>query len=76
MTSKNRRDNHPPSDAELYKSDVDTFIKSERRRDELERLNEVKEQNATWIFTVRVCAIINLIFLILALYGWITYGFI
>ena len=69
MTSKNRRDNHLPSDAELYKSDVDTFIKTERRRDELERLNEVKEQKNLWLKTMFFCGGLNLLLIILSVIG-------
>lgn len=72
MTSKNRRNNNQPSDKELYKTDVDNFIKQERRRDELERLNEVKEQKSVWIKVITTCGLLNLFLIILACIGLMT----
>ncbi len=69
MTSKNRRNNNQPSDKALYKADVDSFIKQERRRDELDRLNEIKEQKSVWIKVTATCGLLNLFLIILACIG-------
>ena len=62
-----------PSDKELYNaSDIKKFIDSERRYDQLMRLNEVRKQSSIWIKTVIVATIFNLILIGLALYGMAT----
>lgn len=69
MTSKNRRNSKQPSDKELYKKDVDSFIKQERRRDELERLNEIKEQKSVWLKTMIFCGGLNVLLILLSIVG-------
>ena len=73
-----RRINQPKPDAELYgfpRKTIKEFIKNERRHDELDRLREVRQQRITWLWTVGFCVILNLIFIALAAYGWLTNGF-
>ena len=78
MNNNNRRKAEPVSDQELYKLPKDSikdFIEKERRHDELDRLREVAEQKKTWNITIGFCLLLNLIFVSLAIYGWVTNGF-
>lgn len=67
---KEKRKNRPMSDQEMYKiSDIDSFIKKEKRKDELDRLYEVTQQKKIWQQTVIAAAFLVLIFLTCAIYG-------
>ncbi|MBI1362514.1 MAG: hypothetical protein GC134_00845 [Proteobacteria bacterium] len=69
MTAE-RRKNKPVPDEVLYKaSDLRAFIDKERRRDELARLMEVRQQRRVWLTTVGLCAAMNLLLLGMALWG-------
>lgn len=57
------------SEKDLYTTGVDAFIQKERRKDELQRLNEVRQQKVTWRATVLLCFLFNLALVMLALYG-------
>lgn len=58
------------SDQEMYKiSDINTFIEKEQRKDELDRLYEVRIQKRTWLKTVLFCLFLNLIFVALGVAG-------
>lgn len=66
-----KRKNPTISDKEMYKlSPIDEFIKQERRHDELDRLNEVRQQKKVWKTTVRIAEFIVISLLILAYMGW------
>ena len=65
-----RRENYPASDKEMYRiKDIDDFIKKERRHDELDRLQEVREQKKVWRNVMLFCGALNLILIILGLWG-------
>ena len=72
MTNKSRRKEKQISDDVLYKlskKDIRSFIKKERRHDNLSKMRKVKEQNFVWRTTLFICGGLNLIFLLLALWG-------
>lgn len=65
-----RRVNPPKLDEELYKlDDIQSFIKNERRQDELARFQEVQEQKKIWKLTFFACLFVNLILLALGIWG-------
>lgn len=65
-----KRKNYPMTEQEMYKlSPIDEFIKEEKRHDELDRLNEVRQQKKVWLSVVSVSAIVNSLFLLLAFLG-------
>lgn len=68
-----RRSNYPMSETDMYKlRDIGTVIQKERRSDELDRLQEVREQKAVWLKTVVFCGFLNVVLLLAALYGWLS----
>lgn len=78
MRDPERRIIPPVKDDELYQypnKKIRAFIKKERRHDELDRLREVRQQRATWLWTIGFCLLLNLLFVALAVYGWMTHGF-
>ena len=64
-----RRSNYPRPETDMYKGNVDTYIKTERRKDELDRLQDVREQKKAWNRTVLFCLLLNLTFLTLGIIG-------
>lgn len=70
MDKKERRKNYPMLEEDMYRiSNIQDFIDKERRHDELDKLNEVMQQKATWRNTFLLCLMLNLCFLSLGLYG-------
>ena len=66
-----RRVNPPKLEEELYKlDDIQSFIKNERRQDELDRLHEVESQRRSWKRTMVFCSLLNIGFLFLAGFGY------
>ncbi|MBA44440.1 MAG: hypothetical protein CMF62_10630 [Magnetococcales bacterium] len=73
-----RRITPPTPDKELYgypNKTIENFIEKERRHDELDRLREIRQQRSTWFWTIGFCLLLNLLFVALAAYGWMTNGF-
>lgn len=65
-----KRQNPTLSDIEMYKiSDLDSFIENEKRKDELDKLYEVREQKKTFKITLIFCIILNLTLLLVGLSG-------
>ncbi len=72
--TKPRRKAAPKSDQEVYKlpeSTIKEFIASERRHDELDRLQEVREQKRVWKNTFALCSFTVVTLLALALWGYL-----
>lgn len=67
-----KRKNPTLKEQDMYKiSDIDTFIEEEQRKDELDRLYEVKAQKKVWQRVVFACLFLNLILVIFAIMGYI-----
>lgn len=72
MIQKERRKNYPMPEEDMYKlSDIQNFIEKERRHDERSRLNEVQKQKLVWNRVITACVLLNSLFLILALIGYV-----
>ncbi len=72
MTNQEKRKNYPMQESDMYNmSDLEKFIAKERRRDELDRLNEVMQQKKVWKRTVSFA--LFLIFVLLVL-SWVGYA--
>ncbi|MCP4355154.1 MAG: hypothetical protein GY793_05900 [Proteobacteria bacterium] len=70
-----RRSNYPMPEEEMYSiSDIKNFIDKERRHDELERLDEVKQQKRVWLIVVSLASSTLFIFIFLAIKGYINNG--
>lgn len=68
---KEKRANTPLTESEMFEiSDINEFIKKERRHDELSRLYEIRQQKKVWEITVFSCGTIILILLFLAYLGY------
>lgn len=66
-----KRINASKTEHELYKmKDINQFILNERRKDELDRLYEVKQQKKVWKATVFSAGTILVILLAFAYYGF------
>lgn len=67
---KEKRENTPLTESEMYEiSDINEFIKKERRHDQLDRLHEVKQQKQVWKITLIFCILLNLTLLLVGLSG-------
>ena len=68
--NKENRTNYPMPESEMYNlSDINEFIKKERRHDELDRLREVRQQKQVWKITLVFCILLNLTLLLVGLSG-------
>lgn len=66
-----KRINPSKSEQELYEmKDINLFIHNERRKDELDRLYEVKQQKKVWRSTVLAAGTILVVLLALAYYSF------
>ncbi|MCP4354959.1 MAG: hypothetical protein GY793_04875 [Proteobacteria bacterium] len=70
-----RRSNYPMPEEEMYSiSDIKSFIDKERRHDEKERLDEVKQQKHMWRNVIIACGLLNLVLFTFAIIGYINNG--
>jgi tRNA A-37 threonylcarbamoyl transferase component Bud32 len=70
---EDRRSKKPLSDEKLYKLDnLNKKITKERRKDELDRLIEVRQQKKVWHNIMLFCAAINLILIAFAIVGYVN----
>lgn len=68
-----KRKNPSPTEQELYElNPLDDFIKKERRKDELSRLNEVRQQRKVWRNIMLFCGLINLVLIVFAIMGYMN----
>ena len=75
MVNTERRYNYPVSDVELFtQDDIELALKRERRIDELQRLQEVREQKRLWWRTIIFCGLLNVFLLLCALIGAFGYA--
>lgn len=67
-----QRKNPTITDQEMYKiSDINGFIEDEQRKDELDRLYEVKEQKRVWKSVVLASLALNLVLVAFAILGYL-----
>lgn len=70
---QDRRNETPLSDDQLYKlGDLKSKITKERRKDELDRLIEVRQQKKVWHNIMLFCGAINLILIAFAIVGYVN----
>lgn len=68
--TQERRQSTPPSDRDLYRQKkLGDRVHKERRKDELSRLREVQSQKKLWRRVVISCALLNLTFIFLGIWG-------
>ena len=72
LTNRRQTLQHPES--ELYKlKDIDKFIETERRSDELDRIGEIQMQKRIWLKTMLLSGLVNLVFIVFGIVG-LLYG--
>jgi hypothetical protein len=70
---QDRRNEKPLSDDQLYKlGNLKSKITKERRKDELDRLIEVRQQKKVWHNIMLFCGAINLILIAFAIVGYVN----
>jgi len=66
----NKRKNSQKTKEELFKiKGLDKLLKEEKRAEELDKIQEVKEQDRTYYYTLGACVAMILILSCLALFG-------
>jgi len=66
----NKRKNSPKTKEELFKiKGLNKLLKKEQRKEELEKIKKVQEQDRTYYYTLGACVAMILVLSCLALFG-------